>query len=153
MFHASRISSSIIAVIVCSVHIRFGLVWRCTVKADVFLHMEQGFLRQLSVLEIFVLHPQCKTGRVRWRYDFPCTTFLGIAKPKLLYAQLHQEHMKYTFNPTAVTWGALSSVIKHLTQVLPVRSPANPTKNTKGRDVLILLRKMLHTSHVKEPGL
>ena len=41
-----------------------------------FLHMGQGFPHQLPVLENVILHPPCKTSRVRWRHDFPCTTFV-----------------------------------------------------------------------------
>jgi len=41
-----------------------------------FLHMGQGFPHQLPVLENVILHPPCKTSRVRLRHDFPCTTFV-----------------------------------------------------------------------------
>jgi len=142
MFHASRISSSIIAVIVCSVHIRFGLVWRCTVKADVFLHMEQGFCVNFRCWKTLSYTPNVR--QVGCDDVTISHALLFLALPSLSCS---------TPNRTRNTWNillislrsrrGLSSVVKHLTQVLRVRSPANPTKNTKGRDLLILLRQML----------
>ena len=41
------------------------LVYDSSMSVNIFLHVGQGFPHELPVLENVILHPPCKTSRVR----------------------------------------------------------------------------------------